>query len=119
MQRKLFGRCTHHSGDKIYATNANRKYTNSQHIQTNFIVKGKEKAEYVEQSKHIRSILNKNRSTVLEGSFGNEKNHYMLNKSRARLYETDICWIFFGMMTANASIISQRIEKQKLFKEAS
>lgn len=119
LQRKLFGRCTHHSGDKIYATNANRKYTSSQHIQTNFIVKGKEKAEYVEQSKHMRSILNKNRSTVLEGSFGNEKNHYMLNKSRARLYETDICWIFFGMMTANASIISQRIEKQKLFKEAS
>ncbi len=72
-KENILENATHHSGDKIYATNANRKYTSSQHIQTNFAVKGKEKAEYVEQSKHMRSILNKNRSTVLEGSFGNEK----------------------------------------------
>ncbi len=26
LHRKLFGRCTHHSADKIYATNANRSY---------------------------------------------------------------------------------------------
>ena len=43
----------------------------------------------------------------------NEKNHYLLDKSRARTQETDVCWIFFGMMTANASIVAQRIEKQK------
>jgi hypothetical protein len=110
MQRKYFGKCTHHSADAIYATNANRKYASSQSIQTNFVPKGKQKIEYVEQAEQIRSILNKNRSTVLEGSFGNEKNHYMLNKSRARTQQTEIAWIFFGMMTSNASIIANRIK---------
>ena len=26
LHQELFGKCTHHSADKIYATNANRKY---------------------------------------------------------------------------------------------
>jgi IS5 family transposase len=112
LQRKYFGKCTHHSADAIYATNANRKYASSQDIQTNFIPKGKQKIEYVEQSAQIRAILNKNRSTVLEGSFGNEKNHYMLNKSKARTEQTEIAWIFFGMVTSNASIIAKRIENR-------
>lgn len=119
LQRKLFGKCTHQSADAIYATNKNRKYASSQGIQTNFVPKGKQKPEYTEQSGQMRKILNKQRSTVLEGSFGNEKNHYMLQKSRARTKPTDICWIFFGMMTANASIIAQRIEKQKHQRQAS
>jgi hypothetical protein len=119
LQRKLFGKCTHQSADAIYATNKNRRYAHVQGIQTNFVPKGKQKSEYVEQAGQIRSILNKQRSTVLEGSFGNEKNHYMLQKSKARTQATDIAWIFFGMMTANASIIAQRIEKQSRFREAS
>jgi IS5 family transposase len=118
LQRKYFGKCTHHSADAIYATNANRKYASSQGIQTNFVPKGKQKMEHVEQSEQIRSILNKNRSTVLEGSFGNEKNHYMLNKSRARTEQTEIAWIFFGMMTSNASIITKRMEQKVKHREA-
>jgi len=113
LQRQLFGKCTHQSADAIYATNANRKYAHEQGIQTNFIPKGRQKTEYREQAEQMRGILNKQRSTVLEGSFGNEKNHYLLQKSRARTKATDICWIFFGMMTANCSIIAQRMEKQK------
>ena len=119
LQRKLFGRCTHQSGDAIYANNANRKYARSQNIQTNFVPKGKQKIEYNEQAHQIRALLNKHRSTVLEGSFGNEKNHYLLNKSRARTKENEIVWIFFGMMTANASIIANRIEERSLHRKAS
>jgi transposase, IS5 family len=111
LQRKLFGKCTHQSADAIYATNKNRKYAHSQNIQTNFVPKGKQKEEYIEQAAQMRNILNKQRSTVLEGSFGNEKNHYLLQKSRARIKTTDICWIFYGIMTANISIISQRIQR--------
>ena len=112
LQRTLFGKCTHQSGDAIYATNKNRKYARSQNIQTNFVPKGKQKAEHIAQSAQLRDLLNKQRSTVLEGSFGNEKNHYLLQKSRARTKHTEICWIFFGMMTANISIIAQRIQKR-------
>ena len=110
LQRKLFGKCTHQSADAIYATNKNRTYASSQNIQTNFVPKGKQKQEHIEQAAQMRTLLNKQRSTVLEGSFGNEKNHYLLQKSRARTQNTDVCWIFFGMMTANISIIAQRMQ---------
>lgn len=111
LQPQLFGRCSHHSADAIYATNANRKYCTQNNIVTNFIPKGRQKEQHVEQSGTMRVILNKQRGAVLEGSFGNEKNHYLLMKVNARNQYTEMCWIFLGILTANASIISQRILK--------
>jgi len=114
LQRILFGKCTHHSADAIYATNANRKYATQNNIVTNFIPKGRQKQQDIQAAKTMRAILNKERGTKLEGSFGNEKNHYLLQKVNARNEHTEKCWIFFGMHTANASIISQRILKRKM-----
>jgi transposase, IS5 family len=111
LQRKLFGKCTHQSADTIYATNENRRYSKEQNIHTNFIPKGKQKAQYLDQAALLRKELNKERATVLEGSFGNEKNHYLLQKINARNQTTETCWIFFGMITANASIIARRMKK--------
>jgi transposase, IS5 family len=116
LHQKLFGKCTLHSADKIYATNENRKYCTSNKIVTNFEPKGKQKIAHVKQSKTMRAILNKERGTRLEGSFGNEKNHYQLHKINARNAITEKCWIFFGMMTANASIITNR--RQAILKKA-
>jgi len=107
--QQLFGKCTHHGADAIYATNKNRSYCSGHTIVTNFIPKGKQKQQHIEQSKIMRSELNRQRGTVLEGSFGNEKNHYLLAKVNARNEHTEKCWIFFGILAANASIISQRI----------
>lgn len=104
----LFGKCTHHSADAIYATNNNRTYCSTHHIINNFVPKGKQKQEHIVQFKIMRAELNRQRGTVLEGSFGNEKNHYLLAKVNARNEYTEKCWIFFGILTANASIISQR-----------
>ena len=109
LQRKLFGKCTHQSADQIYATNANRKYCNRNNIATNFIPKGKQKIQHIEQSAVLRRTLNVARGTLLEGSFGNEKNHYLLQKIPARNQITETCWIFFGMMTSNAVKIANRI----------
>lgn len=111
LHRKIFGRCTHHSADKIYATNANRSYCTKEKIVTNFEPKGKQKAAHVDQHKVMRSLLNKERGVRLEGSFGNDKNHYLLHKVNARNAVTEKCWIFFGMMTANASIITNRMQQ--------
>jgi transposase, IS5 family len=116
LHQQLFGKCTHHSADKIYANNENRTHCTSKKIVTNFEPKGKQKAAHVEQSKTMRAILNKERGTRLEGSFGNEKNHYLLQKINARNAITEKCWIFFGMMTANASIITNR--RQAIIKQA-
>ncbi len=116
LHQQLFNcKCTHHSADKIYATNANRSHCTQHKIVTNFEPKGKQKAAHVEQSKNMRAVLNKERGTRLEGSFGNEKNHYLLQKVNAKNAITEKCWIFFGMMTANASIITNR--RQKALKE--
>lgn len=117
LHQQLFGKCSHHSADKIYATNANRTYCSSNNIVTNFIPKGRQKEHLKEQSKTMRALLDKERGTRLEGSFGNEKNHYLLQKVNARNAATEKCWIFFGMMTANASIITKRRE-EKLLKQA-
>jgi transposase, IS5 family len=113
LHEELMGECTHHSADAIYATNANRTYCRKKGITTNFIPKGKEKAAYIEQNKVMRTVLNKERGTRLEGSFGNEKNHFLLNKVKARTKHTETCWIFFGIHTANAKQIADRMMEQK------
>jgi transposase, IS5 family len=117
LHRELFGRCTHHSADKIYATNENRRYCTKENITTNFVPKGRQKQAHVQQSKVMRAMLDKERGTRLEGSFGNEKNHYLLQKVNARNAVTERCWIFFGMMTANVSIIAGRRQKAKTKEE--
>jgi len=113
LHQDLFGKCTHHAADAIYATNANRTYLKKKGITHNFSPKGKQKAAHIEQNKIMRSILNKERSTRLEGSFGNEKNHFQLLKVKARTDLTEICWIFFGIHTANAKQIADRIVESK------
>ena len=50
--------------------------------------------------------------------FGNEKNHYLLQKVNVRNATTEKCWIFFGMMTANASIITNRKQEEAKQKQA-
>lgn len=109
LQRQLFGKCTHHSADRIYATNANRKYCTQNNIANNFIPKGKQKLQHIEQAAALRKTLNIARGTILEGSFGNEKNHYLLQKVAARKQATETAWIFFGIFTSNAVRMADRM----------
>ena len=111
--QKHFGECRQLAADAIYATNENRRYCNSLTIATSFIPKGKQ-GKLQEQQATMRAVRSTVRATVLEGSFGNEKNHYLLNKIKARTQATEIAWIFFGMLTANASIVSKRIISSQL-----
>lgn len=108
--RKLFGSCHQFAADKIYATNKNRTYCKKQNIATNFTPKGKQAGKYKEQAHQLRKELGKQRATVLEGSFGNEKNHYLLQKVKARNQNNEIVWIFFGIMTCNAVQMARRME---------
>jgi len=110
--RKRFGKLSQLGADGIYATNKNRRYCTKWNIATSFTAKGKD-GKLTEQKQAMRSALSNVRATVLEGSFGNEKNHYLLNKVKARTQPTEIAWIFFGMLTANASIISKRMEEKQ------
>ena len=116
LQRKYFGACYQIGADAIYATNKNRKYCTKNEIATSFVAKGNE-GKNKEQKSQMRSILGKVRSTVLEGSFGNEKNHYQMNKIKAKTKDNEKAWIFFSLLTCNAMQIAKRMqaaEKEKL-----
>ena len=106
--RSLFGRITHISADDIYATNKNRKYSTNAKIVTNFKRKGRA-GKYEDQRQIISRELRKERTVRMEGSFGTEKEHYGLQKIKARTEKTEILWIFFGVHTANAVRIAKRL----------
>jgi len=110
-----FGECKAISADKIYATNPNRTYLHKQKIEHNFVPKGR-KGKYENQKEILRKELNKERSTRLEGSFGNEKNNYTLRKIKARTQATEIVWIFFGIFAANCVNISKRGKNEEKIK---
>jgi len=100
------------SADKIYATNKNRTFCKTEGIRTNFIPKGKP-ARDEKQQKQLRKELDKERSTRMEGAFGTQKNHYNIQKVKARTKETEILWILFGVHTLNAKLIATRIRQRE------
>ena len=102
------------SADKIYATNANRKYCRLKNIITNFVRKGRA-GKHEPELKQIRKILNIERATRMEGAFGTQKNHYSLGKIKARTNKTELLWIFFGIHTANAVQIAKRQNAEKTY----
>jgi len=110
--RSLFGKITHISADDIYATNANRKWCSGQNITTNFKRKGRA-GKHEDHRQIIASELRKERATRMEGSFGTEKQHYSLDKIKARTLLNEILWIFFGVHTANAVSIAKRLALEK------
>ena len=50
----------------------------------------------------------------LEGSFGNDKRNYGLDRIKARTKKTEILWIFFGIHVKNALEIGRRICAQQI-----
>ncbi len=110
--KQHFGELHQLGVDNIYGTNENRKYLTGRKIHTCLPRKGKP-SKNEQQSKKLRKELGKQRATVLEGSFGNEKNHYGLRKIKARTEPTEVMWILFGIMTANAVKISKKSPKHK------
>ena len=62
--------------------------------------------------KVLRSELSKERTTRLEGSFGTQKQHYSLTRIKARNRKTEILWIFFGIHTANAILMIDKIRNR-------
>ena len=108
--KSVFGHCRQVAADRIYATNENRRYLTVKEAVTNFAQKGRV-TKVTSQHKSLKLLkeqLNKIRSTVLEGAFGNHKNHYGLRKIKALSEENEKVWAFFGVMSSNAMLISKR-----------
>ena len=109
----VFGYCHQLGADNIYATNANRKYLTQKNIFHSFPRKGP-KVDRPHEDK-LRKILGSVRATVMEGSFGIHKQHYGLAKVKAKNEKTEQIWILFGVMTANAVILSKRARSDIAF----
>ena len=89
-----------------------RKFCTKYHISTSFKRKGRA-AKDEPLRKILRSELSRERATRLEGSFGTQKQHYSLARIKARSRKTEILWIFFGIHTANAVCMIEKVEKKK------
>jgi hypothetical protein len=116
LHEKYFGKTTHLGADGIYATRSNRKYCKEKGIFTNFVPVGRQPKEESKKSdtKIMRAALNKERSTVLEGSFGTQKENYNLKKIKAKREDTEVLWIVFGIWTQSAVQISNIQEAKEL-----
>ena len=99
------------AADSIYANNANRKFCTKYHISTSFKRKGRAPKDEPLR-KILRSELSRERATRLEGSFGTQKQHYSLARIKARNRKTEVLWIFFGIHTANAVCMIEKVEKK-------
>lgn len=96
--------------DAIYATNKNRTFATQNNIKTDFVRKGKP-GKYEAERKQIAKMIKKERATRLEGSFGKDKLHYLLNRIGARTKDNEILWIFMGIHTGNALEIGRRMHQ--------
>ena len=117
-QQKMFDRrVSLLAADSIYATNSNRKFCSKRHITKGFVRNGRAGKDE-EPLKLKRSVLSKERATGLEGSFSTEKQHYGLQKVKARTEATEILWIFFGIHTANAVRMIDKMQKVEFKNDA-
>ena len=96
--------------DAIYATNANRTLLTKKGIQTDFKLKGRP-GRHHEHKSQLAKMITKERASKLEGSFGTDKEFFLLKKIRARTEKTERLWIFFGIHTSNAFNIGKRISQ--------
>ena len=105
--RSTFSNLHQLGADRIYATNANRRYLTGKKVFTCFPRKGHKVDTKAE--KQLRSAIATQRATVMEGSFGVHKNSYGLDKVKAKNKKNEMIWVFFGVMTANVVKLSKRM----------
>lgn len=108
-QEELTGvKVTRFGGDTIYASNSNRSLCTEKGITTSFVRKGPRPKDEDKELKTSRRIIGSLRATMMEGSFGTQKQHYGLGRIPARNQKSETLILFFGIHMANASILSAR-----------
>ncbi len=106
--------------DTIYANNDNRRYCTENGITTCFVRKGPKPKDEDTDISTARRIIGTLRSTAMEGSFGNQKQHYGVGRISARNSRSETLLLFFGIHMANAAILAARqlaIEEKELHRQ--
>ena len=94
--------------DTIYANNENRKYCTERGITTNFVRKGPKPKDEQADISTARRIIGNLRATVMEGSFGNQKQHFGVCRIAARNRHSETLLLFFGIHMANTATLAAR-----------
>ena len=63
--------------------------------------------------KQLSKMITKERASRLEGSFGTDKEHFLLNRNKARSELNEKLWIFLGIHTSNSLKIGRRMDNQR------
>ena len=108
-QQELTGiKVTRVGADTIYANNDNRRYCTENGITTCFVRKGPKPKDEDADISTARRIIGTLRSTAMEGSFGNQKQHYGVGRIAARNSRSETLLLFFGIHMANAATLAAR-----------
>ncbi len=94
--------------DTIYANNDNRRYCTENGMTTCFVRKGPKPKDENADTSTARRIIGTLRSTAMEGSFGNQKQHYSVGRIAARNSRSETLLLFFGIHMANAATLAAR-----------
>ena len=94
--------------DTIYANNDNRRYCTENGMTTCFVRKGPKPKDEDADISTARRIIGTLRSTAMEGSFGNQKQHYGVGRIAARNSRSETLLLFFGIHMANAATLAAR-----------
>lgn len=104
-QESLTGvKVTRFGGDTIYASNANRSFCAENGITTSFVRKAPKPKEEDKETRAPRRIIGTLRATMMEGSFGTQKQHYGVGRIVARNAKSETLLLFFGIHMANAAV---------------
>ncbi len=108
-QQELTGiKVTRVGADTIYANNDNQRYCTENGITTCFVRKGPKPKDENTDISTARRIIGTLRSTAMEGSFGNQKQHYGVSRIAARNSRSETLLLFFGIHMANAATLAAR-----------
>jgi len=91
--------------DKLYATNANRKWCKEKGIRLTATPKGKQKKKTAYQKRKERKEYA--RRNHIEGRIGNAKQAYNLNQIKAKLKSTSESWIAATIFVMNLAQFAQ------------
>ena len=80
--------------DTIYANNDNRRYCTENGITTCFVRKGPKPKNEDADISTARRMIGTLRSTAMEGSFGNQKQHYGVGRIATQLTQRDTVALF-------------------------
>lgn len=83
-------------------------YCTENGITTCFVRKGPKPKDEDAGISTARRIIGTLRSTAMEGSFGNQKQHYGVGRIAARNSRSETLLLFFGIHMANAAILAAR-----------